>query len=62
MAKSGGRIWANRVAQGRGIVSVINATQLAAIDKTWLDEFIAALPQHLMRQVDRSLRLVLGLA
>lgn len=42
--------------------SVINATQFAAIDKTWLDEYIATLPQHLMRQVDRSLRLVLGLA
>ena len=42
--------------------SVINATQLAAIDKTWLDEFIAELPQHLMSQVDRSLSLVLGLS
>lgn len=41
--------------------SVINATQLTAIDKTWLDEFIAELPPHLMSQVDQSLRLVLGL-
>jgi len=42
--------------------SVINATQLTAIDKTWLDEFIVELPQHLMREVDLGLSLVLGLS
>jgi mRNA interferase MazF len=42
--------------------SVIIATQLTAIDKTWLDEFVAELPRHLLSEVDRSLSLVLGLS
>ena len=42
--------------------SVINATQMSAIDKSWLEEFVARLPDHLMHQVDQSLGLVLGLA
>jgi mRNA interferase MazF len=41
--------------------SVINATQLTTIDKTWLDEFITEIPQHIVNEVDRSLSLVLGL-
>ena len=42
--------------------SVINATQLTTIDKTWLDEFVVELPRHLLNEVDRSLSLVLGLS
>lgn len=41
--------------------SVINATQITAIDKTWLEEFVAELPRHLMVEIDRRLSLVLGL-
>lgn len=41
--------------------SVVNATQLTAIDKAWLDEFVSELPRHLMMEVERSLSLVLGL-
>lgn len=41
--------------------SVINATQLTAIDKAWLDEFICELPHHLINEVERSLEIVLGL-
>lgn len=42
--------------------SVIRITQITAIDKSWLDEYAGRLPTHLMRQLDQSLRLVLGLA
>jgi mRNA interferase MazF len=41
--------------------SVANTTQLAAIDKVWLTDYIARLPRHLMREVERGLTLVLGL-
>ena len=42
--------------------SVVRVTQIAAVDKGWLDQYVARLPSHLMAQVDRSLSLVLGLA
>ncbi len=41
--------------------SVVNITQLATIDKSWLVEFVADLPASIMAQVDGGLRLVLGL-
>ena len=41
--------------------SVINATQLAAIDKAWLDEFVTQLSPNLLREVDLSLNMVLVL-
>lgn len=42
--------------------SVVNVTQLTAIDKAWLDEIVSELPLHLMDEIDRSLSLVLGLS
>ena len=41
--------------------SVINVTQLTAIDKAWLEEFVTELSRHMMSEIDRSLSLVLGL-
>jgi mRNA interferase MazF len=41
--------------------SVINVTQMAVINKEWLDEFVDDLPRSLMAKVDEGLRLVLGL-
>jgi len=41
--------------------SVINATQITAIDKIWLAEFVSDLPWEVMARVDESLRLVLSL-
>jgi len=41
--------------------SVINGTQITAIDKSWLTEFVAKLPRQIMVQVENSLSLVLGL-
>ncbi len=41
--------------------SVANVTQIAAIDRDFLIEFIGVLPRRRMRDLDRGLRLVLGL-
>ena len=41
--------------------SVINVTQLTAIDKVWLEEYVADAPASIMAQVDYGLSLVLGL-
>ncbi len=41
--------------------SVANVSQLAALDKNWLRTRVSTLPQHLLRDVESGLRLVLGL-
>lgn len=41
--------------------SVVNVTELAAVDERYLDSRIGALPLHLVADVDRGLRLVLNL-
>jgi mRNA interferase MazF len=41
--------------------SVVNVTQLTAIDRNYLDERGADVPGWLMAEVDRGLRRVLGL-
>lgn len=56
-----GNLFVSKEESGLAKDSVVNATQLTAIDKAWLDEFVSELPRHLMVEVDRSLSLVLGL-
>jgi mRNA interferase MazF len=41
--------------------SVVNVTQLIAVDRTFFTEFIDEMPLRLMEQVDIGLRLVLDL-
>lgn len=41
--------------------SVANVTQLATIDKSWLDEYISDLPSSVMERIDHGLSLSLGL-
>jgi mRNA interferase MazF len=41
--------------------SVANISQLTALDKSWLDERVSKLPPHLLQQVEKGMRLVLGL-
>lgn len=41
--------------------SVVNVTQLFTIDRRFLKEFVAALPEKKLRQVDAGLRFVLSL-
>lgn len=56
-----GNIYLSKRDSGLTKDSVINATQITAIDKIWLDEFVSDLPWAIMAQVDESLRLVLSL-
>lgn len=56
-----GNVYLSKRDSGLTKDSVINATQITAIDKIWLDEFVIDLPWAIMAQVDESLRLVLSL-
>lgn len=57
-----GNVFLPKEQSGLSKDSVVNATQLTAIDKAWLDEIVSELPRHLMDEIDRSLSLVLGLS
>jgi len=57
-----GNVYAPREQTGLAKDSVINVTQITAIDKLWLDEYVTQLPEHLLRAVEQGLDLVLGLA
>ena len=48
-------------ASGLAKDSVINVTQLTAIDKAWLEEYVADAPPSIMALTDYGLRLVLDL-
>ena len=56
-----GNVYLSKRDSGLAKDSVINLTQIAAIDKAWLEEFVGVLPWSTMVQVDEGLRLVLGL-
>jgi mRNA interferase MazF len=49
--------------RGTGLpaVSVINVSQISAVDKGFLGERIGQLPSHLTRDVEEGVKLVLGL-
>jgi len=57
-----GNVFLPKEESGLAKDSVVNVTQLTAIDKAWLDEFVCELPRHLMAGIDRSLLLILGLS
>lgn len=56
-----GNVFLPKEQSGLAKDSVINVTQLAAIDKAWIEELVTELPRHIMSEIDRSLSLVLGL-
>lgn len=56
-----GNLFLARQDSGLAKDSVINVTQLTAIDKAWLMELVGQLPRSVMAQVNQSLSLVLGL-
>lgn len=56
-----GNLFLTKEQSGLAKDSVINVTQLTAIDKAWLEELVTELPRHMMSEIDRSLSLVLGL-
>jgi mRNA interferase MazF len=49
--------------RGTGLtsISVVNVSQISAVDRRFLIERIGALPPHLMHDVGEGLKLVLGL-
>lgn len=60
-AAVGGNVFVPAAGSGLSKDSVINVTQLLTVNKADLDEPVGRLPDHLMEEVDRGLRLVLGL-
>ena len=57
-----GNVFLPATATGLPKDSVVNVTSLATLDKTDLDpDPVATVPSHLMREVDRGLRQVLGI-
>ncbi len=61
LAAMSGNVFLPAAASGLPKDSVVNVTALVTLDKTDLDTEVGQLPQALMTDVDRGLRLVLGL-
>lgn len=55
-----GSVFVARGVAGRPRDSVVQAHQVATVDRSHLDGLVGVLPQNLMAQVDDALRLVLG--
>lgn len=61
LAAMPGNVFLPASATGLPKDSVVNVTSLATLNKTDLDpDTVAMVPSHLMREVDRGLRQVLG--
>jgi mRNA interferase MazF len=61
LAAMPGNVFLPTSATGLPKDSVVNVTSLATLNKTDLDpDAVAVVPSHLMREVDRGLRQVLG--
>ncbi len=60
LAAVGGNVFVSAAASGLAKDSVINVSQLLTVNKTDLDDAMGRIPDHLMAEVDRGLRLVLG--
>ncbi len=56
-----GNILLSKKESGLSKESVINVTQIATIDKNWVENRVGSLPQSLMEEVDYGIGLVLGL-
>jgi mRNA interferase MazF len=56
-----GNVLLSKQSSGLAKSSVVNVTQLATINKSWLTKKVKQLPQDVMTNVDLGLRLVLAL-
>ena len=56
-----GNILLHKKESGLPKKSVINVSQIATIDKSWLEKKVASLSQMVMEEIDYGLGLVLGL-
>lgn len=61
LAAAPGNVALTRGTAGLGKASVVNVSALLTLDRATLSDPIGALPLEFMHQVDRGLRLVLGL-
>lgn len=61
LAALAGNVFLPAAASGLGKDSVINVTALVTVDKSELDAPVGRLPGRLMDDVERGLRLILGL-
>lgn len=61
LAGAPGNVLCNKKDTGLPRVSVINVSQTATVNKTRLTERIGTLPPKLMQEVERGMRLILGL-
>ena len=57
-----GNLWLTSKQSGLPSGSVVNITQLGAVDKRILSDRIGRLSDHVMKEIDEGLRLVLDLA
>jgi mRNA interferase MazF len=61
LAAMPGNVFVAASAGGLEEDSVVDVTQIVAVDERFLDDRIGALPHHLLADVDRGLRRVLNL-
>jgi len=61
LADMPGNILLDKVESGLPKESVINVSQIATVDKSWLEDKVGSISKTLMEEVDYGLGLVLGL-
>jgi mRNA interferase MazF len=61
LAQAPGNVLLRPRESGLPKTSVVNVAQLLTVDKSYLTECVGTLPQHILRLVNRGLRLVLAL-
>lgn len=61
LAAMPGNVFVAAPTGGLGQDSVVNVTQLVAVDQRYLDDHIGVLPPHLLADVERGMRRLLSL-
>lgn len=61
-ANSPGNVLLSSYASGLPVGSVANVSQVLAVDKSLLTDFVKDLPPSLLRQIEDGLKLVMGLS
>jgi len=61
LANAPGNIFLPQKVSGLSKDSVVNVSQIITVDKTFLTEYVAVLPQKYIAQIEEGIRLVLSL-
>ena len=61
LAQASGNIFLPQKVSGLSKDSIVNVSQIITVDKTFLTECIAVLPQRYVTQIEEGIRLVLSL-